>query len=59
MTFVAEFRNMHVLVQEKELVSDADHRNFPSGKAVRDSSQNLVKIHDHVRAAVLDMISDQ
>ena len=59
MTFVAEFRNMHILVQEKELVSDADHRNFPSGKAVRDSSQNLVKIHHNVCTTILDTISDQ
>ena len=59
MSLITEFRNMHILVQKKELVPYTRHRDSPAGEPVRNRAQQLIKIQYHIRAAFLDFRADQ
>ena len=59
MALITEFRNMHILVQKKELVPYARHRNSSACESMRNRTEQLIKIQYHIRAAFLDFRADQ
>ena len=59
MPLVSELGDMHILMEEKELMPHADHRNLLVGQFVCNRAEQFVKIHDDIGTAVLDIGPDQ
>ena len=56
---VADERKMEVFVQEKELVSDAYHRNVAVRELVHNGTEQLVEINYNIRSGFLYLIAYQ
>ena len=59
MPLVPELRNMHIIVQEQELMSYTNHRNRLAGQLITYSSQQLIEIHHNISPALLNLRTDK